>query len=137
MKGTEMVNEKAWRKIAELTELQSEMFQKMFPDSDVLDEYESSSRELQNYIEEIRSSEPVDTVTAEVVNLLASRSHKGVRTYAMTMDREDLSMWEWMCHFREELADGLVYLTKMMRVQYEIEQKKQSAAAETETKTEG
>ena len=116
-------NNKKWKKIEELLEIQNELLVKHFGYSNELDSLVDIKNELSEEIAKKKSEEPIDSVTEEVVKLLASRSHKGVRTYAMTMDREDLSMWEWMCHFREELADGLVYLTKMMRVQYEIEQR--------------
>ena len=116
-------NNKKWKKIEELLEIQNELLVKHFGYSNELDSLVDIKNELSEEIAKKKSEEPIDSVTEEVVKLLASRSHKGVRTYAMTMDREDLSMWEWMCHFREELADGLVYLTKMMRVQYESEQR--------------
>lgn len=116
-------NHKKWKKIEELLEIQNELLIKHFGYSNELDSLVDIKNELSEEIARKKSEEPIDSVTEEVVKLLASRSHKGVRTYAMTMDRDDLSMWEWMCHFREELADGLVYLTKMMRVQYEIEQR--------------
>ena len=123
-------NNKKWKKIEELLEIQNELLVKHFGYSNELDSLVDIKNELSEEIAKKKSEEPIDSVTEEVVKLLASRSHKGVRTYAMTMDREDLSMWEWMCHFREELADGLVYLTKMMRVQYEIEQRKEANDSE-------
>ena len=118
---------KKWKKIEELLEIQNELLVKHFGYSNEIDSLVDIKNELSEEIAKKKSEEPIDSVTEEVVKLLASRSHKGVRTYAMTMDREDLSMWEWMCHFREELADGLVYLTKMMRVQYELEKRKETA----------
>ena len=119
-------NHKKWKKIEELLEIQNELLVKHFGYSNEIDSLVDIKNELSEEIARKKSEEPIDSVTEEVVKLLASRSHKGVRTYAMTMDREDLSMWEWMCHFREELADGLVYLTKMMRVQYELEKRKEA-----------
>ena len=116
-------NNKKWKKIEELLEIQNELLVKHFGYSNEIDSLVDIKNELSEEIAKKKEEDPVDSITEEAVKLLTSRSHKGVRTYAMTMDREDLSMWEWMCHFREELADGLVYLTKMMRVQYEIEQR--------------
>ena len=123
-------NHKKWKKIEELLEIQNELLVKHFGYSNEIDSLVDIKNELSEEIAKKKEEDPVDSVTEEVVKLLASRSHKGVRTYAMTMDREDLSMWEWMCHFREELADGLVYLTKMMRVQYELEQRKEANDSE-------
>ena len=120
-------NHKKWKKIEELLEIQNELLIKHFGYSNEIDSLVDIKNELSEEIAKKKEEDPVDSITEEVVKLLASRSHKGVRTYAMTMDREDLSMWEWMCHFREELADGLVYLTKMMRVQYELEKRKEAA----------
>jgi len=124
------VNNRKWKKIEELLEIQNELLVKHFGYSNELDSLIDIKNELSEEIAKKKEEEPIDSITEEAVKLLASRSHKGVRTYSMTMDRDDLSMWEWMCHFREELADGLVYLTKMMRVQYELEQRKEANDSE-------
>jgi len=117
--------DKKWAKLEELLELQNKVLSEKFGYSNDTDLLEEIRHELHDEIQKKKDAEPVDSITQEVVNLFAARSHKGVKTYSMTMDRDDLSMWEWMCHFREELADGLVYLSKMMRIQYEIEQQKE------------
>lgn len=42
-----------------------------------------------------------------------NREQRGLKKYGTTMDREDLSLQEWLQHFKEELMDGLLYLQKL------------------------
>ena len=41
------------------------------------------------------------------------REHRGLIKYGTTMDRKDLSLEQWVQHFKEELMDGLLYLQKI------------------------
>ena len=41
------------------------------------------------------------------------REERGVKKYGTTMDRNDLSLDEWIQHLKEELMDGLLYLEKI------------------------
>jgi hypothetical protein len=43
----------------------------------------------------------------------ANREERGLKKYGTTMDRNDLSLNEWIQHFKEELMDGLLYLQKI------------------------
>jgi len=44
------------------------------------------------------------------------REERGVKKYGTTMDRNDLSLDEWLQHFKEELMDGLCYLQKLQNL---------------------
>lgn len=49
----------------------------------------------------------------ELFSEFANREQRGFLKYGTTMDRQDLSLEEWMQHFKEELMDGLLYLHKL------------------------
>ena len=49
----------------------------------------------------------------ELFSEFANREQRGFLKYGTTMDRQDLSLQEWMQHFKEELMDGLLYLQKI------------------------
>lgn len=54
-------------------------------------------------------SKLLDQLFTEFTN----REQRGLSKYGKTMDRNDLSLDEWMQHFKEELMDGLLYLQKL------------------------
>lgn len=54
-------------------------------------------------------SKLLDELFSEFIN----REQRGFLKYGTTMDRQDLSLQEWMQHFKEELMDGLLYLHKL------------------------
>jgi hypothetical protein len=41
------------------------------------------------------------------------REERGVKKYGTTMDRNDLSLDEWIQHLKEELMDAICYLSKI------------------------
>lgn len=49
----------------------------------------------------------------ELISEFTNREQRGFLKYGTTMDRQDLSLQEWMQHFKEELMDGLLYLHKL------------------------
>jgi len=59
--------------------------------------------------------EIVDTVVESVVHKYKSRSKVGIDKYGTTLDRDDLSVLEWLNHFQEEMLDGVLYIEKAMQ----------------------
>ena len=57
----------------------------------------------------------VDSVVAEVIEKFQSRAQKGYEKYSATMDRNDLSIDEWLEHAQEEAMDFILYITKVRR----------------------
>jgi hypothetical protein len=55
----------------------------------------------------------VDSVVEAVVSKMRSRSAVGIKKYNTTMDRNDLSVDDWMTHLQEELMDAVIYLQKL------------------------
>ena len=56
-----------------------------------------------------------DSVVFEVIKEFGARAEKGYEKYGTDMDRTDLSVSDWAQHLREELMDGLVYLTRLKK----------------------
>ena len=52
----------------------------------------------------------------ELISEFTNREQRGFLKYGTTMDRQDLSLEEWMQHFKEELMDGLCYLQKLQNI---------------------
>ena len=59
-----------------------------------------------------------DQVVLYVMAKYAERSATGLRKYGTTLDREDLTLDQWINHLLEELMDATLYLS---RIKKEIE----------------
>ena len=54
-----------------------------------------------------------DKIVERVVRSFSQRSHLGMEKYGTTMERDDLSFYQWIQHVQEELMDATVYLEKI------------------------
>jgi len=54
-----------------------------------------------------------DAITEAVVVQLRTRAKKGKLKYGTTMERDDLTLMEWLQHLQEELMDAAVYVEKL------------------------
>lgn len=57
-------------------------------------------------------SKILDSVIAD----LKAREEKGLKEYGTTVDRQDLSVQDWLKHAYEECLDQAIYLKKIMEV---------------------
>jgi len=57
--------------------------------------------------------EEQDSIVKSVVNSYKERSRVGIEKYNKTMDRNDLSTYEWLQHLQEELMDATLYIEKL------------------------
>ena len=57
----------------------------------------------------------IDSVVEEVREKFADRAMKGYTKYNATMDRDDLSIDEWLEHAQEEAMDFILYITKIRK----------------------
>lgn len=54
-----------------------------------------------------------DSIVQAINNKLVSRAEVGFNKYGATMDREDLSVIEWLDHAVEEMLDQVLYMEKL------------------------
>lgn len=54
-----------------------------------------------------------DKITEAVVAELRTRAEKGRQKYGTTMERDDLTLMQWLQHLQEELMDAAVYVEKL------------------------
>lgn len=56
-----------------------------------------------------------DTIVEQVRQDLLDRSEVGIRKYNTTLDRDDLSIEDWVEHARQEAMDFSLYLTRLKK----------------------
>ena len=56
-----------------------------------------------------------DSVVEEVISKFKERSETGIKKYGTTLDRDDLSLDDWLNHAIEEGMDMILYLTKIRK----------------------
>ena len=61
-----------------------------------------------------------DSIVQSVREMFLERAKKGKAKYGTDLDRTDLELLDWIQHFREELMDGLLYIT---RIEHELKNK--------------
>ena len=61
------------------------------------------------------NQEVKDQIVLSVMAKYAERSATGLRKYGTTLDREDLTLDQWINHFQEELMDATLYLERIKK----------------------
>lgn len=56
-----------------------------------------------------------DTIVQSVIDKYLKRSTVGIEKYGATLDRNDLSLVEWLRHLQEELQDATLYVEKIIK----------------------
>ena len=54
-----------------------------------------------------------DKIVESVIDQFRTRAEQGKRKYGTTMERDDLTLMEWLQHLQEELMDASVYVEKL------------------------
>jgi hypothetical protein len=54
-----------------------------------------------------------DSIVESVIKQFKDRSNVGIAKYGVTLDRNDLSLIEWLQHLQEELFDASLYIEKL------------------------
>jgi hypothetical protein len=54
-----------------------------------------------------------DEIVESVINQFKERSEVGIRKYSTTLERNDLSVLEWLTHLQEELMDATLYIQRL------------------------
>jgi hypothetical protein len=64
----------------------------------------------------------LDSIVTSVIKQFEERSIKGKEKYGTDLDREDLTLIDWIEHAKQEHMDAILYLEKIKQ-QYLQEQK--------------
>ena len=54
-----------------------------------------------------------DKYVDRVLTRYKERSEVGIKKYATTLERNDLSVLEWLTHLQEELMDATLYIERL------------------------
>lgn len=52
-------------------------------------------------------------IEEQVIKQIRERAARGKEKYGVTLEREDLSILEWLQHLQEELMDASAYIEKL------------------------
>ena len=63
-------------------------------------------------MKETNKKEELDSIVTSVMQKYKTRAMLGKEKYETDMDREDLSIVEWLKHAQEEAMDSSIYLEK-------------------------
>ena len=55
----------------------------------------------------------MDSIVKSVIEQFTTRAEFGEKKYGVNLDREDLSILEWVQHAQEECMDNILYLEKI------------------------
>ena len=55
----------------------------------------------------------LDSVVTSIIDQFTSRAKMGKAKYGVDLDREDLSLLEWIEHAKQEHMDAILYLEKI------------------------
>jgi hypothetical protein len=56
-----------------------------------------------------------DSIVESVIKQFKDRSNVGIAKYGVTLDRDDLSLIEWLEHTKQEQMDSVLYLEKAIK----------------------
>lgn len=56
-----------------------------------------------------------DSIVESVIKQFKDRSNVGITKYGVTLDRNDLSLIEWLEHTKQEQMDSVLYLEKAIK----------------------
>ena len=62
-----------------------------------------------------QTGKPVDSIVDSVVKKYQERSERGIQKYGTTLDRNDLTLSDWLTHLQEELMDATLYVEKLKK----------------------
>jgi len=78
--------------------------------------------EQMEWIETTTEQRPIkDFIVESVIDQFKDRSNVGIKKYGVTLDRNDLTMLEWLIHLQQELMDATLYIEKLKsKLNYEM-----------------
>ena len=69
------------------------------------------------------TSENTDSIVMSVIKQFKGRADFGMQKYGTNMDRQDLSVLDWIQHAQEEHMDAILYLEKLKQLEVERQKK--------------
>jgi hypothetical protein len=57
-----------------------------------------------------------DTIVDSIIDQFVERAKVGKKKYGTDLDRNDLTLQEWIVHMKQELMDGILYLEKLEKL---------------------
>jgi hypothetical protein len=63
-----------------------------------------------------REIKVTDSIVDSVIDQFVSRATFGKQKYGVDLDREDLSILEWIEHAKQEHMDAILYLEKIKKI---------------------
>jgi hypothetical protein len=67
-------------------------------------------------LEEYRFIKQTDSVVDSIIDQFVERASFGKTKYGVDLDREDLSVLEWIEHAKQEHMDAILYLEKLKKI---------------------
>lgn len=61
----------------------------------------------------------MDNILEQVIVKMRQRSERGIEKYGTTLDRNDLTVMDWINHAQEEAMDFILYLEKLKTFKHE------------------
>jgi hypothetical protein len=74
-----------------------------------------SYREFEKYMEE-QKQHKLDSVVTSIIEQFTSRAKMGKAKYGVDLDRNDLTLLEWIEHAKQEHMDAILYLEKIKQI---------------------
>jgi hypothetical protein len=65
---------------------------------------------------EYRHIQKTDSVVDSIIDQFVERASFGKTKYGVDLDREDLSVLEWIEHAKQEHMDAILYLEKLKKI---------------------
>ena len=74
-----------------------------------------SYREFEKYMEE-QKQHKLDSVVTSIIEQFTKRAQFGKAKYGVDLDRDDLTLLEWIEHAKQEHMDAILYLEKIKQI---------------------
>jgi glycosyl transferase family 25 len=74
---------------------------------------DKSSQQGDKSSQTVNNSYCADSIVNSVISAFIGRSNVGLQKYGTTLDRDDLSILDWIQHAQEEHMDAILYLEKL------------------------
>ena len=55
----------------------------------------------------------MDSIVTRLIREHETRAEEGLAKYGTDLDRSDLTVFDWLVHFRQELMDGALYALRL------------------------